>query len=489
MEAVEKIEIRDPYGFIYITTNLINGKRYLGQKTFKDRGWKGYLGSGKAFKAALDLYKKENFRREIIHICYSEEELNNAEYELSVFFNVVKDPDWYNMVYGGGSTAGWHHSEELKQEQSERAKKQWEDEEYRRKHVEYGKTLIGEKNPNYGNHKLSGENNPNYGKHASEETRKKISEANSNPSEETRNKMSEAAKARCTDEWKEYLREINTGRHPTEESRAKMSKSQSERWTDELRAEWSVKLSGEGNPMYGRHHSEETKAMLSEMFSGENGPMYGTHPSEETLLKMSLNSPLRKEVIQFTMDGIYVSEYHSMCEAERVTGILESQICTAAKTHKSAGGYLWRIKGEYNPDEVVKYVNETLIPVVQVGLDGSYVAEYVSGKEAERQTGILAQNIGKCCKEKHCTAGGYFWRTTDEYNPNEIFKYKPHERAVVQLDLDGSLIAEYSSIANASRATGFHPSSIRNCCCNPNKTLYGYKWMYLEDYEQYKNNK
>lgn len=34
----------------------------------------------------------------------------------------------------------------------------------------------GEKNPNYGNHKLAGKNHPNYGKHASEETKKKQSD-------------------------------------------------------------------------------------------------------------------------------------------------------------------------------------------------------------------------------------------------------------------------------------------------------------------------
>lgn len=111
-------EIKDPYGFIYITTNLVNGKRYLGQKKF-DRKWKEYIGSGSAFKSAVHKYGKENFLRNIICICYSADELNTVEYELSVLFDVVKSDDWYNVVYGGGTTTGMVVSEETKKKQSE----------------------------------------------------------------------------------------------------------------------------------------------------------------------------------------------------------------------------------------------------------------------------------------------------------------------------------------------------------------------------------
>lgn len=45
-------------------------------------------------------------------------------------------------------------------------------------------------------------------------------------------------------------------------------------------------LSGEDNPFYGKHHSEETKKILSDkhknIYDGENNPMYGKHHTEET---------------------------------------------------------------------------------------------------------------------------------------------------------------------------------------------------------------
>lgn len=36
----------EPYGFIYMTTNLVNQRRYIGKKSYDKRGvWRTYLGS------------------------------------------------------------------------------------------------------------------------------------------------------------------------------------------------------------------------------------------------------------------------------------------------------------------------------------------------------------------------------------------------------------------------------------------------------------
>lgn len=112
------------FGYIYLTTNLINNKKYIGkrQKSFFDQK---YLGSGVHLKAAFVKYGKENFKCEILKECFSEEELLSSEKEFIAKYNAVKDPMYYNISEGGdGGNTGHcykgmpplkaHHSEETK---------------------------------------------------------------------------------------------------------------------------------------------------------------------------------------------------------------------------------------------------------------------------------------------------------------------------------------------------------------------------------------
>lgn len=153
------------YGFIYITTNMANGKKYLGQKKF-DSHWKSYIGSGKAFQKAVQKYGKENFHRSIILLCNSPEELNKAERDLSVFLNVVESDDWYNEVYGGGTMYGFRFSEQSKRKNALSHKGKHHTAESRKKMSDAQKVRMSDP-----------DNNPNYGKTASAETRKRMSEA------------------------------------------------------------------------------------------------------------------------------------------------------------------------------------------------------------------------------------------------------------------------------------------------------------------------
>ena len=117
----------------------------------------------------------------------------------------------------------------------------------------------------------SGENHPMYGKKLSEETRAKMSEAQKGKklSEEHRAKLSEALKGRRhTEEARAKLSEANKGKKLSEETRAKLSEAnKGRRHTEETRAKIS-----EANK--GKKLSEETRAKLSEANSGEDHPSW-----------------------------------------------------------------------------------------------------------------------------------------------------------------------------------------------------------------------
>ena len=49
-------------------------------------------------------------------------------------------------------------------------------------------------------------------------------------------------------------------------------------------------------------------------------------------------------------------------------------------------------------------------PVKQFTKDGVFVQDFISAKEAERQTGIFHTNIVACLKGKYKSAGGYVWK-------------------------------------------------------------------------------
>lgn len=101
------MHVTDSYGFIYITTNMINGKRYIGQKKF-DNGsrWKSYLGSGSHLQNAISKYGKKNFARNIVSIAFSPEDLNKLEKQWIEDSNAIERDDYYNKIEGGDVISG-----------------------------------------------------------------------------------------------------------------------------------------------------------------------------------------------------------------------------------------------------------------------------------------------------------------------------------------------------------------------------------------------
>jgi hypothetical protein len=87
------------YHYTYKTTNLINGRYYLGMHS-TNRLDDGYLGSGKRLYYELNKYGRNNFKFEILQHFNTREQLVEAETSL-ISEEVLKDPNCLNMVVGG----------------------------------------------------------------------------------------------------------------------------------------------------------------------------------------------------------------------------------------------------------------------------------------------------------------------------------------------------------------------------------------------------
>jgi len=84
---------------LYKTTNLINNKTYIGIHSTNKLD-DGYLGSGLAMKRAIKKYGKENFKREILELCSSYDELIERE-KFHVNYLWVNEITNYNLKTGG----------------------------------------------------------------------------------------------------------------------------------------------------------------------------------------------------------------------------------------------------------------------------------------------------------------------------------------------------------------------------------------------------
>lgn len=199
------------YGFIYITTNLVNNKKYIGMH--KGSIEDNYLGSGKILTRAIEKCGRENFKREILSYANSKEELEKLEKYFIEKYNAVNDENFYNIHIGGsgGNTIAGYTEEEKQQ--------------YRLKMRE---ALLNSKNPPYG-HKLS------------DSTREKIRQKQlqhwKNISEEDRNKFKEIMRNAVTGE-----KNPNYNNHWNQEKKEKLS---------ELRKK-NGKSKGKLNAMYGK---------------------------------------------------------------------------------------------------------------------------------------------------------------------------------------------------------------------------------------------
>jgi len=103
----------DNYGFVYVISNLTDGRKYIGKKFFwtskrkqvnkvrkrykAESDWQEYWSSSDELKADIEKLGKENFKREIIHLCKTKGVTNYLEAREQFQRAVLENKEeWYN---------------------------------------------------------------------------------------------------------------------------------------------------------------------------------------------------------------------------------------------------------------------------------------------------------------------------------------------------------------------------------------------------------
>jgi group I intron endonuclease len=127
VEQVDGDDTKCRTGCIYLITNLINGKVYVGQTLDYKRRMKKHEKSGKNpkyyFPYAIRKYGWENFTKEILIDDVPEEDLDNLEINYIDFYNSSNREKGYNCTKGGGGISGYKFTEEQRMAQSKRSTK------------------------------------------------------------------------------------------------------------------------------------------------------------------------------------------------------------------------------------------------------------------------------------------------------------------------------------------------------------------------------
>lgn len=205
--------------YVYEITNLVNGMKYIGKRTCKcNIEDDNYMSSSSLVKKAIKKYGINNFKKDIVFICNTEDEAYEKEEYYISLKNAVLDRKYYNLC-GGGKGVG------------------------------------------------SGQNNHRFGKKISEKHREILAKSNKERiiSEESKLKMSKYWKGKRIGEENPFY-----GKTHTEEARRKMSIASSNKiMSDETRLKISEALKGKKSPKYGKKLSSETKEKISSSRKGK----------------------------------------------------------------------------------------------------------------------------------------------------------------------------------------------------------------------------
>lgn len=280
------------FGYIYKTTNVVNGKIYIGKKHSSKYLGNNYLGSGIRLTEAVKKYGKENFIVELLDVANTLEQLNTKEQYYIKLYDSQNPNTGYNLASGGDGGCVWGNPENHPSIGKDRSKEN--NPAYKRKWYTDGVTVLYLRPEDVVPEGFypGTTNKPNAGRitiYSANGQRKSVK-----PEEVIIYKQQgwitsqekQAEKIRLEKEQKKQLKDAQKSQRELQREQEKQNKLPRVGWSKGLTKETDARVkqmseSRKGQQTFkGHHHSEETKQILSEKRKGYK-------PSDESISKLS----------------------------------------------------------------------------------------------------------------------------------------------------------------------------------------------------------
>ena len=190
----------------------------------------------------------------------------------------------------------------------------------------------------------------------------------------------------------------NKNKKMSDETRKKMSDSAKNRNFKLVLSDETKILISERTKKRFKDDKEREKLRIS------NKRYEDSKTEEQKLNDILIQNP--KKVYQYDKDMNLISNYPSIKNAERTTGISSSNIAKCCK-HKVTfvSGYVWRFEGDLTPP---KYKNRK--EVLKYDINMNLLEEYENIRKASLDTKVTDSSIRLCCNNKRSSAGGFIWK-------------------------------------------------------------------------------
>jgi hypothetical protein len=207
-----------------------------------------------------------------------------------------------------------------------------------------------------------------------------------------------------------------------------------------------------------------------------------------------VNAYNRREVVQLSINGEYIKTWQYIQEIEKELNISNAHITACCKGRfgkRSAGGYLWIYKEDYDCNKTYSYKRISRAKkVLQYSLDGYFVKEWESLTQISETLGFMASGISMSISGKYGTCGGYVWKSKENTDFPLYINLDASVKAkvpipIVQLDLNSNYIQTHKNAVEASvlvSGTKKNNSGIIYCCKGERRTAKGFKWMFEYEY-------